>query len=48
MDGLTGPIHFDEHGTRTNIELQILNLRNNFFKNVSDSIKRPLSNIEWH
>ena len=39
MDGLTGPIHFDEYGTRTDIKLEILNLRNNFFKKVSGPLE---------
>lgn len=39
MDGLTGPIHFDKYGTRRDIELEILNLRNNSFKNVSDPLE---------
>ena len=34
MDGLTGPIKFDENGKRKGIELEILNLRNNSFKEV--------------
>jgi len=39
MDGLTGPIHFDEYGTRTEIELEILNLRNNSFTKVSNPLE---------
>ena len=38
MDGLTGPIKFDENGKRTGIELEILNLRNNSFKKVRSKI----------
>lgn len=34
LDGLTGPLHFSEDGARTNIEMDILNLRNNSFKKV--------------
>ena len=34
MNGLTGPIKFDENGKRKGIELEILNLRNNSFKKV--------------
>ena len=35
LDGLTGPVQFDEHGKRSEIELEILNLRNNSFEKVS-------------
>ena len=38
MDGLTGPIKFDENGKRKGIELEILNLRNNSFKKVRSKI----------
>lgn len=35
LDGITGPIKFNDDGKRTGVELEILNLRNNFFKKVS-------------
>lgn len=35
LDGLTGPVKFNENGKRRKIELEILNLRNNLFKSVS-------------
>lgn len=34
LDGITGPIQFDENGERKGVELQILNLRNNTFKKI--------------
>ena len=35
MDGITGPVKFNENGERREIEFEILNLRNNTFKKVS-------------
>lgn len=34
LDGLTGPVQFSENGMRRNIELDVLNLRNNSFTKV--------------
>ncbi|XP_078383344.1 glutamate receptor ionotropic, kainate 2-like [Oculina patagonica] len=34
LDGLTGPVKFNENGKRRKIELEILNLRNNLFKSI--------------
>ncbi|XP_015751901.1 PREDICTED: glutamate receptor ionotropic, kainate 3-like isoform X2 [Acropora digitifera] len=44
LDGLTGPLHFSEDGARTNIEMDILNLRNNSFKKIGlwNSTKRSV------
>ena len=36
MNGSTGPIQFNEYGKREGIELEIVNLRNNSFKTVSN------------
>lgn len=44
LDGLSGPIQFNEYGKRKGIELEILNLRNNYFKKVSNH-KTLLSKI---
>ena len=35
LDGITGPVQFDEYGKRKEIDLEVLNLRNNFFERVS-------------
>ena len=37
IDGITGPVKFDDDGKRTAVELEILNLRNNSFVKVSYS-----------
>ncbi|XP_078382291.1 glutamate receptor 2-like [Oculina patagonica] len=44
LDGLTGPIQFNENGKRKEIELEILNLRNNSFKKIGiwSSSKRAI------
>ena len=39
MTGLTGPVQFDQSGRRTEIELEIMNLRNNSFQGVSNELK---------
>lgn len=40
--GLTGPVQFDERGKRTEIALDILNLRNNSFQKVRKDISANL------
>ena len=39
MDGVTGPVQFDEHGRRRVVAMDILNLRNNSFKVVSNQVR---------
>ncbi|XP_020619406.1 uncharacterized protein LOC110057163 [Orbicella faveolata] len=34
LDGLTGPVNFNEYGQRKKTDLEILNLRNNSFKKI--------------
>ncbi|KAL9962102.1 hypothetical protein ACROYT_G031174 [Oculina patagonica] len=34
LDGITGPVQFNKYGKRREIELEILNLRNNSFKKI--------------
>ncbi|KAL9962101.1 hypothetical protein ACROYT_G031173 [Oculina patagonica] len=34
LDGLTGPVQFNEYGRRREIELEVLNLRNNSFERI--------------
>ena len=46
LDGLTGPINFNEYGKRKGVDLEILNLRNNSFKKVS-SIGLPRRRFEF-
>lgn len=38
LDGLTGPVNFNEYGQRKKTDLEILNLRNNSFKKVGGII----------
>lgn len=35
MEGLTGPVHFDDYGKRRGINLEIINLRGNSFTKVN-------------
>ncbi len=44
LDGLTGPVQFNEYGRRREIELEVLNLRNNSFERVSR--KKPCTVLE--
>ncbi|XP_068737794.1 glutamate receptor 2-like isoform X1 [Montipora capricornis] len=36
IDGITGPVKFDDDGKRTTVELEILNLRNNSFVKIGN------------
>ena len=39
IDGITGPVKFNEDGMRAEVELDILNLRNNSFVKVSTTVE---------
>ena len=42
LDGLTGSVHFNEHGNRKGITLEILNLQNDSFRKVNNSENRNI------
>ena len=43
LDGLTGPVQFNEYGNRKGINLEILNLQNNSFIKVSRWVVSAIS-----
>ena len=45
LDGITGPVQFNEDGKRREIELEVLNLRNNKFEKVSRNEILALRNV---
>ena len=46
LDGVTGPVQFNEDGKRRETQLEILNLRNNSFKKVCKQVTSRLKKYE--